>query len=324
MNNKILILWIGRLGDLAVSLKFLRGIRKKYLDSDLIFIGTNRNVDLAKISGIFNEVYTYPLRFTPISFFKIVYFYLKNIFFKRYFMVIDLNPSYSNSSFFIMKFVKAIHKISFIKDKRNCYTTGVVVEELMPIRHKYRKMAEKLEVIYDEEYYLPSKKINIRKKLNIENNYSILAIFAGNFSKTGHRWPTEKFVELSNLIQKKIPHLNQVYITDKNEFKILKTKILFRIKVNFIVCANLNELCEVLSSVDLFLTNNTGPLHIAELLGTPTISINTDYSASCWLPETGKHFYLKSGDWKSCHKITVEEVFNTIVSSLKEIGLKYE
>jgi heptosyltransferase-2 len=324
MNDKILILWIGRLGDFAVSLKFLSGIKKKYINTELIFVGTNRNVELAYISDIFNSIYCYPLKLTPVSIFKIVYFYLKLIFLKKYFMVIDLNTSYSSSSFFIMKFVKAIHKVSFVKDKRNCYTIGIVVEELMPTRYKYRKMAEKLEIIYDEKYNLPSKKIDIRKKLDIVNDYPVFAIFAGNFSKTGHRWPPEKFIEISNLIEKKIPHLNQIYITDENEFKILKNKILSYIKARFVICKDLKELCNVISSVDLLLTNNTGPLHIAELLGISTISINTDYSAACWLPETGKHFYIKSGDWKSCHKIPVEEVFDKIVYSLKELGLEYK
>jgi len=324
MKKKIVFLWIGRLGDLAVSLRLISGFRKKYHDCELIFFGTVRNIELARISGLFDYIYTYPLKFGPISFFKIIYFYYKHIFFKKYFMVIDLNPSYSNSSHFIMKFIDSLNKVSFLKSK-NVSTTTIEVDELMPIRKKYREMAKKLNIDYDEEYRLDVNSLNIRELMNIKNNYPVIGIFAGNFLKVNQRWPLNNFFRLTSILKNKFSNLNLFYICDRNEFKIIKKEMVYN-SFDFpcFVCKDLIMLCRIIKSIDLLLTNNTAPLHISELLDTPTVSINTIYNMRCWLPEKDNHFYVVSNNWSTCRDISVEDVFNKIVYSLQKLGLKYE
>ena len=324
MKRKIVFLWIGRLGDLAVSLRFISGFRKRYPDDEIIFIGSNKNIELAILSGVFDKVYQYPLKITPLAICEIILFYFKHILFKNYFMIIDLNPSPSNSSYFIMKFANAKHKVSFVKNKKVCHTQGIEVEELMPMRQKYRKMAKELGVEYDENYHISVDKMDMRSKLSIANDYPIIGIFAGNFSKIGHRWPAEKFIRLTNIIIEKLPKLNIVYITDPYEFKILKAKILSHLPTKYVISNNIKELCMIINSINLLLTNNTGPLHIADLISTPTLSINTCYSATCWLPESKIHFYVKSSNWRTCHDIEIEEVFEKLIFALNGLKLRYE
>lgn len=133
-DENILILWIGRLGDFAVSIKFINSLKQKYSDSNLILIGTKKNYQIAKITKLFNEIIIYPEKLNnPLSLLKIIFIYFKHILFKKYKMVIDLNPSYSNSSHYIIKYSNSLSKVGFYKRKTgNLFTNSVITNEKNP------------------------------------------------------------------------------------------------------------------------------------------------------------------------------------------------
>ncbi len=61
---------------------------------------------------------------------------------------------------------------------------------------------------------------------------------------------------------------------------------------------NLNELCYIISKLDLFITNDSGPMHIAAAAGTPVAAI--------FGPENPMH--LRPYTWKALYRVVYKEV----------------
>lgn len=184
------------------------------------------------------------------------------------------------------------------------------------MREKYRELAKKLNINYIENYSLPIK----IKKYEFKSGINI-GIFPGNFKKAEHRWPENKFIELTNLIQKKY-QFNIIYISDTKESKIVQKNILSRLEnIKLIKTKDIYDLCNILINTNLLITNNTGPLHVADLLNTPTLSINSGYSYKIWAPKSNIHFHVYSNNWKTCRDIPVEKVFSEFEIAIKKLNL---
>jgi ADP-heptose:LPS heptosyltransferase len=96
----------------------LNAVGKTYPESKITLIGTKKNHELAEISSLFDSIIVLP---NIINFFV----YLKviiSLYFKKYDLLIDLNPSYSrasnlvaNSSFFQKSIIykKIVRKIFY-------------------------------------------------------------------------------------------------------------------------------------------------------------------------------------------------------------------
>ncbi|MBP7796164.1 MAG: glycosyltransferase family 9 protein [Elusimicrobiales bacterium] len=309
MNN-ILIIWIGRLGDFAVSLRFLNAVRKTYPESKITFIGTKKNRELAEISSLFDSIIFLP---NIINFFV----YLKviiSLYFKKYDLLIDLNPSYSRTSNLIANITHSKRKVSFTKKlSEKIFTDTITLNETIPTREKYRQLARYLNLDYDVIYILKidlhnyGQELLIKRKIDI--NKKLIAIFAGNFNKVGHKWPDEKFIELTKKLRTKYTDFEFFYIASIQELKANIDGIISKLPLQkFVISSSIKDLISILENTNLLITNNTGILHIADILDIPTLSINTKYSHTIWLPEGEKHTSVYSQNWKSCHDISADEV----------------
>ncbi|MBN1899067.1 MAG: lipopolysaccharide heptosyltransferase II [Spirochaetes bacterium] len=158
--------------------------------------------------------------------------------------------------------------------------------------------------------------------------------FNPNASAVSRRWFPDRFAALADEIAKH-PGNNIIFFGDKKE-KVYVDRILKMMKqrgVNLAGFLSLRQYMAVLSKLDLFITNDTGPMHLANAVLTPVIAIEGAAS----VPETGmvnkvkSQYIIKKVDCgpcvkNECHKglqcldlIRVKDVLEAVRKYLQSI-----
>ncbi|MDI6890024.1 MAG: glycosyltransferase family 9 protein [Thermodesulfovibrionales bacterium] len=136
------------------------------------------------------------------------------------------------------------------------------------------------------------------------------------------RWPSKNFIDLGNILIKKLNC--QILITGSKKENSLVDEISAKINGAIPIAGKLSirESAALIEKMDLFITNDTGPMHIAFALETPTIAMLSPSNPNNCGPykAKGKYRIIKKPQtctpciYKKCYNpvcmehITVEEV----------------
>ncbi len=148
-------------------------------------------------------------------------------------------------------------------------------------------LSEKSNIIIDE--LLKNKK---------KSNKPLIILHPGSKDKF-KRWPKKCFIELGNLLTKKLKAT--VIITGNKEEKRLVNYISKKIKgsYNFSNKFTISELASLINKSDFFITNDTGPMHLAASIKTKTIAIFCSTEPKNCAPNNDKHVLVIS-KYPSC------------------------
>lgn len=110
-------------------------------------------------------------------------------------------------------------------------------------------------------------------KNQVFNGDSLLVGFQPGAQKPFKCWPAQNFIELGNTLLKKFKC--KIIITGNHQEKSLASLIASKIKGSISVAGSLSlrETAAIIERMNLFITNDTGPMHIAFALKTPTIAL---------------------------------------------------
>jgi len=164
-------------------------------------------------------------------------------------------------------------------------------------------------------------------------NEKIIGIHPGA-SWPAKRWFPNRFAVLANRLVSRAK--SQILFTmGPGEEQILESTLksctftLIQPKV-----LTLRQLAAVLSQVDVFISNDCGPMHLAPAVGTPTIGLFGPGEPEIWFPyprDLGHRFIHHDMDCSRCRRdfcdnpvcmqtITVDEVYDTAVDILRTWG----
>ncbi len=307
--ENILLVLIGRVGDYVITTPFIKTLRTKYPKAKITLLISTKAKQLALRNKDLDKVIIFENWNNILGNIKLLF--LRN---NKYDIAIDLNPAYSRTSIGLMYLTNAPIRLTFTKKAPKKVYTDFIENTTLADEHfaeKYARMANflntdykremNIDVLNDDEQ-IAQKLLN---NLNMHPDKPTIAIHPGNFKKTGHRWPEEKFVSFTKHLLKHTD-ANLFYLIGVGEEVVTKRNILNKLPgVKSINPVPLGPTAAVLKKIDLLICNSTGTLHISAAVGTPTFSFNTEYSLKCWKPEGKNHFHAM-GTWKSCQEITVE------------------
>ncbi len=307
--ENILLILIGRVGDYVITTPFIKTLRTKYPKAGITLLISTKAKQLALRNKDLDKVILFENWTNVLGNLKLL-FLSKN----RYDIAIDLNPAYSRTSMGIMYLTNAPIRLTFTKKAPGKAYTHFIENTSMANEHfadKYSRMANFLGADYKREMNIDVSNEDERlaqealNTLNMPPDKPLIAIHPGNFKKTGHRWPEEKFVAFTKELLKRAD-ANIFYLIGLGEEALTKRNILSALPgVKSINPVPLGPTAAILKKTDLLICNSTGTLHMAAAVGTSTFSFNTEYSLKCWKPEGDNHFHTV-GTWKSCQGITVE------------------
>jgi lipopolysaccharide heptosyltransferase II len=175
------------------------------------------------------------------------------------------------------------------------------VKQFPKIRHQSHRYLDLVAQLGGNRAFVPPKMwiaaddIPSLRKFLTEGHRPFIGINAGAEYGPAKRWPAENFIEVAKAVAIEIPCRWMIFggpadvpLAGKIESELRAHMQDDRALVNVAGKTNLTELCELLKFCQLLITNDTGPMHLADALGTPLVAIFGSTSAPLTGP-TGKH-----------------------------------
>lgn len=156
---------------------------------------------------------------------------------------------------------------------------------------------------------------NTKAKQLIEEKIGTCELIIGIHPGAGqikNTWPYENFIQIINSLNQKykcgfVITAGQIdnEIVEKIIPDLVKRKIIFFVASNY----GFNELMALINQCDLFISNDTGVMHIAGLTDTKLIALMRKENENLWRPIGRNKFYIVSKT-NEINDISVEEVLN--------------
>lgn len=312
-----------RLGNLILTLPVVSAIRKKFPQSHIGYLADEKFADMLTMSPEIDEVIVIKKSSfrNPFQFLSII----KKIRKTGFDMTVDLSDenNFSLSNAFLTYLSQAPIRAGYQKEQNKGFLNVEV-----PIIHKERHVVERhldlwrflagevptpefnLKIDFQNkswaENYLTSKKVS-------QNDF-LMGIHIGGRGKK--RWSIENFAEVINWLSKE--NYKIIIFWGKEEEKLLPD---LRKKSNAkIIISDLlpvQKLAGVIKRCNLFISSDTGPMHLAVALKVPTLAIFTDSDAKKYGPKGELHRIVSDEISLEKVKATLKEMLDVSQTVLK-------
>jgi len=319
-----------QLGDTICSLPMFKALKNKYPDSSITFVGcpTNYNVNLKKLNPYIDEVMIYKK-----DNIKVLFEFYKKLRKKRYdIIVIPSTIRISSTSYIIALFAKGKLKAGIKRIDKEKNHLGFVLdikEEVDWKTNKTNQVYRFLETVkglgcnltIDEikkmRIVLNEEEVEFGNKYITENfpdkSKQVFGFHPGG-GKKANLWDVKNYYELiMNVYEKYNPYILITSgflddeITDKLETMLKYSGIKFTANRNL----DAYRLASVLRHINLYVSNDTGVMHLAAYSGTNTLSVFRNGESAEWLPLFNNSKYVESKT-ANINDITTGEVFEKI------------
>jgi ADP-heptose:LPS heptosyltransferase len=262
--KKILFIQLWSIGETILTLPAIYDIKKKYKDSEIYVLATDRNRDVYLSADKAINILT--IKLNPLSILRLIFFN-----FRKFDIVFDLEEYLNISS--TLSYFLGKQRMGFSGKVRSLvYNKTVEYNDKQHVTETFLDLARLIGADYEA---LPKLSYNKSTKVERILGGKTIAIAPGAAESAKSRmWPADNFVKLSNELTK---DYNLVFIGSEKEKQLIDS-IMFKIKdkdkvINLAGEISINELFNLIDNVNLLITNDTGPLHIASAQKTKTIAL---------------------------------------------------
>lgn len=320
--RNILVIDFGQLGDVVMSLPALQAIRERFPYAKITVAVGKPGGELIHLSGVANEIIEVDrvsLRDGPtlISIGRIIKL-VKDVRKLKFDFVIDLHSYYETN---ILGFLSGAQNrlysrrenrsLDFLanfkprpaKESEKTHIIDRYLDLLRPLGVKNAARIPRLMTSPDADSAVEA----LLKKENANSGELLVGLFpgAGHLSR---RWPQEHFAELADHLVRN-DRVRVIVFAGPEERKIVaEMRPLFPLKTIFFDRLTIPQLVSAQARLTLFVSNDTGPVHIAAAVGTPVIVI---------LDRPDPHGFIPVGDASKVilgariTEISVETVYKT-------------
>jgi heptosyltransferase-2 len=323
VTGKTIVYLPNWLGDMVMATPFLASLRK-CLDGELWAIGQSKAMHLYNGLGLFD-------RFLPNDSKDLISFFDKvnTLRALKFDQGIVLPHSFRAALLFFLGSVQK--RIGYSLNKREFMLTQALEQpaELVATAEQYLRILDALQAQRVSE--APSLQVTEDEEQRFDQKYTDLggdyvAFIVGAQYGPSKRWPASHFSELADMIVSKYSRM--IYILPGKEEMELAQRVhddaANKEKVR-VEAMDIGDLKVCLSRASLVVSNDTGPRHMADALGRPTIvllgpmdSKYTDYASRSTYPVC-KDVACRPCNSKKCEKnhecmtgIRAEDVFTKV------------
>jgi ADP-heptose:LPS heptosyltransferase len=320
--RNILVIDFGQLGDVVMSLPALRAIREQFPHARITVAAGKPSSQIVELSGYADEVIAVDrvaLRdgFKPLSILRILNV-VKDIRRREFDFVIDLH-SFSETN--LMGFLSGASKRLFARrpgrslDFLANFSPKPPVDRNDPDQHLVDRYLDVLKPLGIRNVKrIP--KINTRagddravdsmlKKAKAESGAPLVGLFPGA-GHPGRCWPAGKWAELADFLIRNDGVRPVVFVGPEERATAHEMRRRFPSSAVFLQKLSIGELAAAQARLAVFVSNDTGPVHIAAAVGTPIVVL---------IGRPTRHAYIPLADSKrlifshGVHTIEVEEVY---------------
>ncbi len=273
--KKILLLRQDRIGDVLVTIPFLKDLKENMLDLQVHILLGNKNIQTAPfIKNYCNKIWFYNKNIRNIRDIRDTIKLIRELNQENFDLIIDLFDNPSQTSSLLLTFLHSQFKLGIEKENLKQYT-HIVPMKLKSEVHIVERIANlllpfginpeelSLEISLDSNLFATS-------ALLTEENYKILGINLSG-SSPAKNWGVENYIAFINLITRKYSNIKVIVFASSN-LKEQQEEIC--IKSNCTpapITSSLIEFVGMLKQCDFILTPDTSVVHFCAAFKIPAI-----------------------------------------------------
>lgn len=290
--KKILIINLGGIGDFLLSTPALRALKKLYPAARIDFLGVSRTCGLAEKSGFFADVVPFEAYDERRRVFDVMRLlrtlrFLARLRKQKYDMILNMRTLHSWPGAFkvalLVYAIGAVYRVGRDTSGRGFFF-NVKIKEGGDDKHEMdydvdtvaALGAQVADVSFDAALFFDAaardRMEDMLRGFGITPSEPLIFVNAGG--APSHRWPEKNFREVLGIL---VPKFSAVGVIiggaapqDRQRQKPVKADS--RI-IDLKMPLTLAELAYLIKRSRLFITNDTGPMHIAAILKTPMVAI---------------------------------------------------
>jgi ADP-heptose:LPS heptosyltransferase len=320
--RNILVIDFGQLGDVVFSLPALRGIRERFATARITVAAGKPSSEIVELSGYADAIIAVDrvaLRdgFKPLSILRI-FQVVKDIRKRNFDFVIDLH-SFSETN--LMGFFSGAPDRLFARrpgrslDFLANFTPKPPIDRNDPDQHLVDRYLDVLKPLgLKDPPRVP--KINTReedgraiddklRKAKAESGTPLVGLFPGA-GHPGRCWPFEKFAELADFLIRNDGVRPIVFLGPEERDAVQGMRRLFPPSTVFLEKLSISQLASAQARLAVFVSNDTGPVHIAAAVGTPVVVLIGRPTPHAYIPLAPSQRLIFS---HGVNTIDVEEVY---------------
>lgn len=320
--RNILVIDFGQLGDVVLSLPALAAIRKRFPRARITVAVGKPGVDVIALSGSADETFVVDrvaLRdgFKPLSVLR-VFQIVKDVRAKQFDFVIDLH---SLSETNLLGFLSGAPKRLYSRRPGRSLDFLANFDPRPPVEtdHRQRHLIDRyLDVLgpldIKEAERLPTLKSRpvddaVVARLLVKAKADAGAPLVGLFPGAGHvsrRWPLEQFASLADFLIRNDGVKVLVFVGPEERDFIKDIRQQFPPAVVILDQLTIPQLAAAQARLAAFVSNDTGPMHIAAAVGTPVVLLLDKRAPKSYLPQGETHRIIYNN---VIEDIPVDEVY---------------
>jgi len=320
--RNILVIDFGQLGDVVMSLPALRAIRNRFPRAQITVAVGKPGKELLSLSGYANEILEVDrvgLRDGPtlISIGKVAKF-VSQVRKAKYDFVIDLHSYYETN---LLGFLSgAPHRLysrrqnrslDFLsnfkprpaKEPTEAHLVDRYLELLKPLGIQNPPRTPVLKTSAADDAAVEA----LLKKEKAHSGELLVGLFPGA-GHAGRIWPVERFAEVADHLIRNDRVRVIVFAGPEERAMVPQMKTIFPATTIFFDRLTIPQLASAQARLTLFISNDTGPVHVAAAVGTPVIVLFDRPDPHSYTPVGEHHRIIFS---PSVAKISVAEVYRT-------------
>ncbi|HEV7799245.1 MAG TPA: glycosyltransferase family 9 protein [Pyrinomonadaceae bacterium] len=320
--RNILVIDFGQLGDVVLSLPALAAIRKRFPRARITVAVGKPGAEIIALSGLADEtlvVDRVALRdgFKPLSVFR-VFKIVKDVRQKKFDFVIDLHSlSETNLLGFLSGAPKRLYSrrpgrsLDYLAnfrprppvetDHRKRHLIDRYLDVLIPLEIE---KAERIPVLKTR----PSDAVSVERIL-MKAKADAGAPLVGVFPGAGHpsrRWPLEQFANLADHLVRNDQVRVLVFLGPEERAFLNDVRRQFPPSTIILDRLTIPELAAAQARLAAFVSNDTGPMHLASAVGTPVVLLLDKRAPESYLPQGDRHRVIYNS---VIEDISVDEVY---------------
>ncbi|MCX7797501.1 MAG: glycosyltransferase family 9 protein [Melioribacter sp.] len=329
-KNILIVRQHNQFGDMLASVPLFRAIKEKYSESLVTLIASPENFFAVEKNDFIDSLFVFNKKklFNPLYLFRLI-----KLLKKEYDVVIvPATVAISNTSCILAAISNSKikigplslngkeNKLSFLFHYRisldwrknpDMHVSDFILDIVRPFGISTQNFISHIKITEEDE-----KRVNeFISSMDLCDNELLIGLHIGA-GKPQNRWPLNNFIELINKLHKK--YKVKIYLTgsnaDWNEIKYIKENL--KVNVNYFINKPISQLAALISKSSLFITNDTGVMHVAGVTKTPQISLFGPTNPFNWAPLGNNKFFIRKSDLIS--DIAVDDVFKLCEQILEQ------
>jgi ADP-heptose:LPS heptosyltransferase len=320
--GNILIIDFGQLGDVVMSLPSLRAVRAQFpLARITVAVGkpAGEIVNLSGYADATIEIDRVAIRdgFKPLSILKILDV-VKDVRRRQFDFVIDLH-SFSETN--LLGFFSGARKRLFARRRGRSldflanFSPAPPIEEGNRTRHQVDRYLDVLRPLgINDAPRVPrlatrfedDREVDrLLRKAKAEADVPLVGLFPG----AGHesrRWPLEQFAQVADSLSRNDRVRPLVFVGPEEAKRISEIRAAFPPSALVLDRLSIRQLAALQARLAVFVSNDTGPLHIAAAVGVPVVLLLDGRAPDSYIPLSEPKRVIQRG---AISEITAEEVY---------------